>query len=274
MDGGTFAASRRSQMANPSSSTSIFVCEDRDIVRTETGERRKKIPQPQYAHSSDPSRFWELTQTSEVAVLYPQPMRSMRAPFPDKNKSSLDSTCAARGIVRVNTKHSDSDKMRSAMFLDGADGERAARKRSASAPPRSAGRNGAATTDPILQQAAKKSGDSSDAGSVTSARSNVSGKGTTADQIGRWASSSLKDYFEQKTKLGLKSGSASNSPTPAATAAHATANTIAANAADRLNLTMKPQQMVSVPQEVAVTLRRQFAPQHTPQQAPYATDAK
>jgi hypothetical protein len=237
----------------------MFIGDDQDLSRIETGDRRRKVPQPRHAHTEEPSRFWELTQSSEVAVLYPSPVHSLREPWPNPQNPSLEKLSATRGMVRLDLHASD--KVRSAMQGQGSDngGERRAKKRSASAPPRSVGRH--MTTDPILQLNVDIPDNSS------SSRGRRSGNNvaqvTTADQIAKWASSSLADYFTSSR------GATAASPTHVASLV---SPALAVSTSDRLNLSMRPIASPKAQKDGSLTLRRQYTPQHTSHRAPYALD--
>lgn len=236
----------------------MFVADDKAILRADIGERRRKFPLPKHVHSEEPSRFWDLTQTSEVAILYPSPIHSLREPWPSHSHPTLDKTAAARGVVRVNRHHTESDNVRSAMF-HGDCADRRVRRRAASAPPRT---RGTAPTDPILQRGSQYTpGSISDNTSVGSGLS--TGRSATAESIARWTggSSSLAAFFD--AKMGGSSGTA----------------TQMTNTKDRLNLgaSSRPNTTLrSVPSSPSktgfVTLKRQFSPPQSPYRAPFATD--
>ncbi len=259
VDGGTFSSSLKSQTAQPTLSTSMFIGDDQDLCRFETGDRRRKVPQARHAHTDEPSRFWELTQSSEVAVLYPSPVHSLREPWPNPHNPSLDRISAARGVVRLDLH--TSDKVRSAMQGQGSENgeERRAKKRSASAPPRSVGRQ--TTTDPILQLNV----DISDSSSSSRGRGGNT-QATTSDQIAKWANSSLADYFKNSRGSSVVAASPTN-------VASLVSPSLSASTSDRLNLSMRPIASPKAQKDGSLTLRRQYTPQHTSQRAPYALDA-
>ena len=94
----------------------------------------RKIPQSLYAHSLEPSKFWEMSHT-DPTVLFPQPMPSLRDPLPPKwaggrsNQVNMNtSTSMDNSLHSGNSNYGKSglrptDKrlLRSSVFLNYAD---------------------------------------------------------------------------------------------------------------------------------------------------------
>ena len=77
-DGGIFSGSNASQVSHATNATSMMISslEDTNLVK---GNRRMKVPQKQYAHTNEPSRFWEMNhgidETDKVVALPPSGFR-------------------------------------------------------------------------------------------------------------------------------------------------------------------------------------------------------
>jgi hypothetical protein len=74
----------------------------------------RRYPPVQHAHTSEPSRFWELTHGADPSVLFPSPMASFRTADRAQTTSgafTLDASSATRGLVKLSASQSLSEYM-------------------------------------------------------------------------------------------------------------------------------------------------------------------
>lgn len=88
-DGGVFSSSVRSQAAPIALSTSLYLDETERDYRNNygTGARKRSVPQPEYPHTADASKFWEMSHGQDNPMHFPGPIPSLREPLPRKPRA-------------------------------------------------------------------------------------------------------------------------------------------------------------------------------------------